>query len=113
MPQVQRKINRIRPPASPVRVDPENPQGVAVCDGCARVVPYPSLRPLFQYAGTPRPDTREWFCGPGGGPGGPLMDTGLRVCPACYDVPHPQYAPQVLGPDPVPLAFPRPEKDDE
>lgn len=117
--QVQKRPRRVRPPKSPVRVDPCNPQGVAVCDGCGRVVPYPALKPLFAYAGTPRQGsrtalTRTHMYGPGGGGDGSYMiNTGLRMCPACQDVPNEQYRYQALGPDPLPLEFARPDTPEE
>jgi len=118
MAQTQRNVRRMKPPRSPVAVDRNNPQGVARCDGCDRVVPYPLLRPLMAFSGTPRQPgstsiTATHMFGPGGGPGGPLYNTGLRMCPACQDVPNPQFMPQVLGPDPVPLEFPRTDSDNQ
>lgn len=94
---------------SPVIVDPNNPQGVGACDGCGAIVAFPDLRPLYQYAGTPRGGVNVNMCGPGGGPGGPMVPTGLKMCPSCYDVPNAQFMPQVLGPDPIPLVDARPE----
>lgn len=118
MANTQRHVARRRPPASPVHVNPNDPQGVGRCDGCDRIVPYPLLKPLYAFAGTPRqpgstPLTATHMFGPGGGPGGGLYNTGLRMCPACQDTPNPQFAPQVLGPDPVPLEFPRPDSEDQ
>ena len=95
--QLNRPERQRRAP-SPVRVPFDNPQGVGVCDGCAAVVAFPDLRPLYHYAGTPR-----------GGPGGPLVPTGLKVCLSCNDRPNGQFMPQVLGPDPIPLVGARPE----
>jgi hypothetical protein len=72
-------------------------------------VAYPLLRELYQYSGTPRGGPGVNMCGPGGGPGGPLVPTGLKMCPSCQDVPNGQFSPQVLGPDPIPLDQPRPD----
>ena len=99
--------SRRRRPASPVVVPADNPQGVGACDGCGAIVAYPRLVELYHYAGTPRPSSPMY--GPGGGPGGPLVPTGLKMCPSCQDVPNGQFSPQVLGPDPVPLPNPRPD----
>jgi len=107
--QLNNSSGRRRRPASPVIVPFDNPQGVGVCDGCGAVVAYPLLQQLHHYAGTPRGGPNTPMYGPGGGPGGPLVPTGLKMCPSCQDVPNGQFSPQVLGPDPVPLAEPRPE----
>ena len=107
--QLNRPVMRRRRPASPVIVPFDNPQGVGACDGCAAIVAYPLLRELYQYAGTPRGGPSTAMYGPGGGPGGPLVPTGLKMCPSCQDVPNGQFSPQVLGPDPIPLDDPRPD----
>ena len=106
---LNRPERRFRKP-SPVRVDPNNPQGVGVCDGCGAVVAFPDLRELYQYGGTPRGGPNTPMCGPGGGPGGPIVPTGLKMCPSCQDVPNGQFQPQTLGPDPIPLVGARPEQ---
>ena len=108
--QLNNSSGRRRRPASPVIVPFDNPQGVGVCDGCGAVVNYTILQPLYHYAGTPRGGPNAPMYGPGGGPGGPLVPTGLKMCPSCQDVPNGQFSPQVLGPDPVPLDDPRPEQ---
>lgn len=75
-----------------VHVDPRNPQGVAMCDGCGFWVNYPELREKQEYRGGWSP-----------------VGTGLFVCATCDDVPQPYYRRQVLSPDPVPLLNPRPD----
>ncbi len=75
-----------------VHVDPKHPVGVAMCDGCGLWVNAPHLRQRMEYRGGWSP-----------------VGTGLWVCGACDDVPQPYYRRQVLGPDPVPLAHPRPD----
>lgn len=73
-----------------VHVDPRNPRGVAMCDGCGFWVNYPELRERQEYRGGWAP-----------------VGTGLYVCKTCDDVPQPYYRRQVLAPDPVPLLNPR------
>lgn len=75
-----------------VFVDPRNPRGVGMCDGCGFWVNYPELREKQEYRGGWSP-----------------VGTGLFVCRTCDDVPQPYYRRQVLAPDPVPLLNPRPD----
>lgn len=75
-----------------VRVDPRNPQGVAMCDGCGFWINADTLRQKMEYRGGWSP-----------------VPTGKWVCATCDDVPQPYYRRQVLGPDPVPLLHPRPD----
>lgn len=75
-----------------VFVDPKNPGGVAMCDGCGFWVNYSEIRERKQYRGGWSP-----------------VGTGLYVCKTCDDVPQPYYRRQVLQPDPVPLRHPRPD----
>lgn len=78
----------------PMVVDPTDPRGAAVCDGCGFWVPNFTLAKDMQYRGGSSP---QW--------------TGFLVCQKCLDVPNPapQFKPLVLPPDPVPLLNPRPE----
>ena len=75
-----------------VRINPKNPEAVAMCDGCGFWVMSSELRQQYDFRGgwTPEP-------------------TGIFVCKTCNDVPQPYYQRQVLPPDPVPLANPRPD----
>lgn len=75
-----------------VSVNPNDPGGVAMCDGCGFWVNYSELRERRQYRGGWTP-----------------VGTGLFVCATCDDVPQPYYRKQVLPPDPVPLLNPRPD----
>jgi hypothetical protein len=108
--------------ASLRQVDFENPRGQGQCDGCGIVVGAQALRHQFVYAGQPRPSVvgsgaaalqnTQLFNGSGISPSGSgnLSDTGLLVCPNCYDPPHTHYRAKPLGPDPVPLKNPRPDQ---
>lgn len=75
-----------------VHVDPRDPKGVAMCDGCGFWVSYETLREQVDFRGGWTPEK-----------------TGLFVCATCDDVPQPYYQRQVLPPDPVPLRNPRPD----
>lgn len=70
----------------------DNPTGWAICDGCGLRTPYPELRERMEYRGGMTP-----------------VGTGLMVCANCDDVPNPYFQLQILRPDPVPLANPRPD----
>lgn len=73
-------------------VDPQSPEGAAVCDGCHGHVPADCLVEQKDYRGGSIP-----------------VGTGLMHCPKCLDVPNPQGKLQVLRPDPVPLPHARPD----
>lgn len=72
-------------------INAKDPKGAARCDGCAIAYPYPELRPQFDYRGGDSP-----------------VDTGLRKCRMCMDVPNEQMRKPVTKPDPIPLKYPRP-----
>lgn len=72
------------------RVDQNNPDASAICDGCGFLVNYSHLRKQMDYRGGSVP---VW--------------TGTWVCATCQDVPNPFYSKLVLAPDPVPVDHPR------
>jgi hypothetical protein len=76
----------------PYKIDVNNPQAAAVCDGCGFQVNRSSLTKHMQYKGGMTP---QW--------------DGLLVCGTCDDVPQPYFKRLVLFPDPVPVVNPRPE----
>lgn len=84
----------IRKPRQALRIDPNNPQAVGVCDGCGFWINHADLRKHMQYRGGSVP---VW--------------DGLLVCAVCDDVPNqaPQFRRQVLAPDPIPVLNPRVE----
>ncbi len=79
---------------SPLVIDPQDPRGVGVCDGCGFWVNHKDLRQHMAYRGGTSP---VW--------------DGLLVCATCDDVPNPapQFSRLALQPDPVPFLNPRPE----
>ena len=72
--------------------DPNNPQPAGWCDGCSQCWPLSKLEWQYEYYGMN------------------LTKTGWRHCPNCLDVPNPSNMPPQLGPDPLPVMDPRPEK---
>lgn len=64
----------------------------AECDRCSKIVPHASLR-----------SQRLWN-------GPTLVDTGLLVCPACYDQSSPQFRRRDYS-DPKPVKNPRPPRE--
>ncbi len=83
-----------RQPRDPIVIDPNDPHGMGVCDGCGFWQNYKNLRQHMQYRGGTTP---VW--------------DGLLVCAVCDDVPNPapQFSRLTLFPDPVPFTNPRPE----
>jgi hypothetical protein len=73
------------------RASLSNPVAQGVCDRDGFRYPLHMLRRQFQY----------------GGKG--LINTGLLVCPRCYDEPWEQLRALILPPDPVPHRNPRPD----
>lgn len=72
-------------------INPSAPEAVGVCDRCGNLWNLSRLRNQWQWQGTA------------------LMDTGVKVCPDCYDVPQPQLRTIILPPDPLPRLGARPE----
>lgn len=92
MTQVNRSLRRkVR---KPLVIDPNNPYGIGVCDGCGFQQNHRHLKKHMVYRGGSNP---VW--------------DGLLVCDTCDDVPNPapQFSRLVLFPDPVPLVNPRPD----
>ena len=75
------------------RINPSAPEAIGVCDRCGFQYNHSDLQ--FQYA---------WR-------GNELVNLNILVCPFDLDVPAEWLRPVVLGPDPVPIRFPRPELD--
>lgn len=77
---------------TPLRIDPNSPEAVGVCDGCGWWVNHRDLVKHMQYRGGSTP---VW--------------DGLLVCTFCDDVPNPapQFSRLTLFPDPVPVLNPR------
>lgn len=80
---------------TPLRIDPNDPHAVGVCDGCSFWVNFLDLRQQMEYRGGSTP---VW--------------NGFLVCTKCYDTPNeaPQFKRLVLPPDPVPVLNPRVEQ---
>jgi hypothetical protein len=78
----------------PIVIDPHDPRGMGVCDGCSFWQNHRSLRKHMVYRGGISP---VW--------------DGMLFCAKCYDVPNPapQFSRLTLYPDPVPLLNPRPQ----
>lgn len=73
------------------RINPRAPEAAGICDSCGFKF---SLRDLGYQM--------EWR-------GPRLMNTRLRKCPKCLDVPFIFNRPIIYPPDPVPVADPRPQ----
>lgn len=71
-------------------INPASPRAVALCDRCGFVYNHDALRAQMKYAGNA------------------VINTGLMVCETCLDPLNPQDRPIVPGPDPMPIANPRP-----
>lgn len=71
-------------------VNLNNPTGAAACDRCKFVWNTTALAPQYEWAGTA------------------LVNTNLRVCPTCMDVPNESLRTPILPPDPLPQNNPRP-----
>lgn len=71
-------------PHGRARVDPNRPEMFAKCDRCYTQYNHVELRWQYRYAGTG------------------LVNTGMLVCPSCYDAPNPQERTIVLPADPPP-----------
>jgi hypothetical protein len=71
-------------PHGRARVDPNNPQMFAKCDKCYTQYNHVELRWQYRYAGAG------------------LVNTGMLVCPTCYDIPNPQERTIILPADPAP-----------
>lgn len=78
-------------PHGRARVDPSSPRAWGTCDRCGFNHNLENLTYQFQYAGTG------------------LINTRLRVCSRCLDVPSEFLRTIVLPPDPLPVHDPRPE----
>ena len=72
------------------RINPYNLDPLAVCDRCGELYNRSALSYQFVFAGNA------------------LVKTGSLVCAPCLDVPFPNNRPIRTGPDPVPIADPRP-----
>lgn len=79
---------------TPLRIDPQDPCAVGVCDGCSFWVNHRDLQKHMVYRGGATP---VW--------------DGMLFCAKCMDVPNPapQFSVMRLPPDPVPVLNPRPE----
>lgn len=75
-------------------MNPTAPEAIGICDGCGFLYDLVNLRPQYQYAGEG------------------LINTRLRKCPTCLDIPNPQLKVIILPPDPPPVFDPRPENSD-
>ena len=74
-------------------INPRSPEAIGVCDDCGFQYNHNVLQ--WQYA---------WR-------GNELVNLNQLVCPSCVDIPAEFLRPIILGPDPIPIRFPRPELD--
>lgn len=77
-----------------VRVDARRPSAKGICDRCGFQYQLSALTWQHEFAGATTQNKR------------------LRVCPSCLDVPNEQLRVYNPGPDPIPVADPRPENAD-
>lgn len=74
-------------------INPRAPRALGVCD-----------RDGFTYNHADLQFQMEWR-------GNDLVNLNILVCSRCLDVPAEWLRPIVLGPDPIPIRYPRPELD--
>jgi len=67
-----------------VRIDPSWPEKTALCQRCGDLYNRCDLHPQYRWAGTS------------------LVDSGLKVCQRCLDIPNPNERVIILPPDPPP-----------
>jgi hypothetical protein len=72
-------------------INAHNPEALGICDRCGFRHNHKQFDWQYEWAG-PR-----------------LVNLRQLVCPSCYDVPQEQLRTIILPPDPVPIAYPRPE----
>lgn len=72
-------------------INPTAPEALGICDKCGFLYNLRDLRFQWQWSGTG------------------MINTQIRVCPTCMDVPNEQMRAIVLQPDPLPAYQPRPE----
>lgn len=78
-------------PHGHARINPRHPQALGICQRCG-----------FQYQRVQLRDQTEYQ-------GFDLQQTGIWVCPDCWDIPNENLTSIILPPDPMPVYLPFPE----
>lgn len=78
-------------PHGNVRINPNSPEAMGVCDRCGFWFSHRDLAFQYDYRGME------------------LKNTQRLVCHPCYDKPNEQLKPRIIPPDPPPIMNARPE----